>query len=246
MPGVMSWEEMNWLFPDFEETGLIYHGTQPDNLVAIFQTGLIPRIKVDPTEKHETIYEAHYRHRPDHIPDWVDPRKCLFGYMNRKRQGGFESISDGKVNRVSLGIRAEDRITERTWVACTQFSDLVYCPEETGYFDTDERREYFRNILEPASSEAYWKTSLSFAENLKVRLDHLLPMQAHLELLVCLMEIRPEILTLQAFRVKGTAGLREVLRKECLDVFQEVEDKLRDGRRISSELQAITEYTSNR
>ena len=41
MPGVMSWEEMNWLLPDFEETGLIYHGSQPGNLVSIFRNGLV-------------------------------------------------------------------------------------------------------------------------------------------------------------------------------------------------------------
>ena len=46
MPGVMSWEEMNWLLPDFDETGLIYHGSQPENLVSIFQNGLIPGTKV--------------------------------------------------------------------------------------------------------------------------------------------------------------------------------------------------------
>ena len=77
MPGVMSWEEMNWLLPDFDETGLIYHGSQPENLISIFQNGLIPRYK-SPRDGAETIYNAHYRHRPKSIPDWVDPRQCIF------------------------------------------------------------------------------------------------------------------------------------------------------------------------
>ncbi len=244
MPGVMSWEEMNWLLPDFEETGLIYHGSQPGNLLSIFQTGIIPRFKVDPTEKHETIYDAHYRHRPDFIPDWVDPRKCTFGYMNRTRQGGFDGIAEGKVNGVTIGISAEDHITERTWVACARFSDMVYCPKEAGYFDTRERGEYFKSILEPTSSEAYWKTSLSFAENLKIRLDHLLPMQADLELLICLEKIRSDLLTLRAFRIKGANGVREILPKDCPDIFHQAEENLRNHQDISDELEAITEYTS--
>ena len=132
MPGVMSWEEMNWLLPDFDETGLIYHGTDTENLVSIFQRGLIPRFKEDPTELHHTIYEAHYRHRPDFIPDWVDPRKCIFGYMNRARQGGSDGIVDGKVKGATIGIEATDHVRSWTWTACAQFSDMVYCPEEGG------------------------------------------------------------------------------------------------------------------
>lgn len=244
MPGVMSWEEMNWLLLDFEDTGRIYHGSRPENLLSIFQKGLIPRFRADPTERHETIYEAHYKHRPKFIPDWVDPRHCIFGYMNRARQGGFERIVEGTVNGVVLGISAEDHITERTWIACTRFSDLVYCPKEAGYFDTEEREAYFKDRMEPVSSEAYWKTSLSFSENLKIRLDHLLPMQGHLELLICVEEIRPDLLTLQAFRVSGAAGVRDVLRKDCPEIFQEAEDKLRNHQDISTELEAITGFTS--
>ena len=40
MPGVMSWVKMNWLLPDFDETGLIYHGSRSENLVSIFQREL--------------------------------------------------------------------------------------------------------------------------------------------------------------------------------------------------------------
>ena len=91
MPGEMNWEDMNWLFTDFTDTGLIYHGTRPENLPGIFADGLVPGKITDPTERHETIYEAHYRHRPDWIPRWVDPRHCIFGYTNRRRQGNLNT-----------------------------------------------------------------------------------------------------------------------------------------------------------
>ena len=42
MPGVMTWEEMNWLLPDFDETGLIYHGSQLENLARISRKGSFP------------------------------------------------------------------------------------------------------------------------------------------------------------------------------------------------------------
>lgn len=240
MPGVMSWEEMNWLLPDFDETGLIYHGSRPENLVSIFQNGLIPGYK-RPRDRVETIYNAHYRHRPKSIPDWVDPRQCTFGYMNRARQGGFDSIVDGKVNGVTIGIEATARVRNRTWTACFLFSDMVYCPEEGGYFDTQERKTFFKEKIEPISCEAYWKTSLSFDENLKIRWDHLFTMQEYHELLICT-EIAPELLSLQGFRVRGTNGIREVLRSDLREVFLNAEEKLQNNAEIAQELKEVAEF----
>ena len=241
MPGVMSWEEMNWLLPDFDETGLIYHGSRSENLVSIFQRGLIPRFKEDPTEQHHIIYEAHYRHRPNFIPNWVDPRKCIFGYMNKARQGGSDGIVDGKVSNAIIGIETADHVIERTWTACFQFSDMVNGPEEAGYFDTPERKAFFKDRMEPIACEAYWKTSLSFAENLKIRLDHLLPMQEYHELLIC-SEIAPESLSLQGFRVQGSNGRREVLRSDLPEVFLNAEEKLRNNVEIVQELKEVAEF----
>ncbi len=240
MPGVMSWEEMNWLLPDFEETGLIYHGSRPEKLVSIFHNGLIPQYN-SPRDRHETIYNAHYRYRPKSIPDWVDPRKCIFGYMNRARQGGSDGIVDGQVSGVTIGIEVVDHVRRRTWTACTQFSDLVYCPEEAGYLDSKERGVFFKERMEPVACEAYWKTSLSFVGNLKIRLDHLLPMQGHHELLIC-SEIDPELLSLQGFRVRGRNGKREVLRSDLREVFLNAEEKLRNNVGIVQELKAVTEF----
>ena len=241
MPGVMSWEEMNWLLPDFDETGLIYHGSQPEDLVSIFQNGLIPRYKC-PRDQAETIYNAHYRNRPKSIPDWVDPRQCIFGYMNRARQGGFDGIVDGRVNGVTIGIEATARVRNRTWTACFLFSDMVYCPEEAGYFDTQERKTFFKERIEPISSGAYWKTSLSFDENLKIRWDHLLTMQQYHELLICT-EIDPELLSLQGFKVQGCNGIREVLKSDLGEVFENAEEKLRNNMAIVQELKEVTEFS---
>ena len=240
MPGVMTWEEMNWLLPDFDETGLIYHGGQPENLDRIFQKGLIPKFS-RARDGHETIYDSHYRNRPKSIPDWVDPRRCIFGFLNRARQGGYGGIVNGKVNGVTLGIAVTDHISERTWTACVQFSDMVYCPEEAGYFDTEERKAYFKKKMEPVSSKAYWTTSLSFRDNLKIRLDHLLPMQGHHELLIC-SEVDPGLLSLQGFRVKGENGTREVVRNDLPEVFLNAEERLRNSMPIVGELEAVGEF----
>ena len=240
MPGVMSWEEMNWLFPDFEETGLIYHGSQPGNLVSIFRNGLARGYNI-PADGHETIYNAHYRHRPGFIPRWVDPGKCIFGFMNRERQGGLEDIVDGKVNQVAIGIEADDQVRRRTWAACVQFSNLVDSPKEAGYLDTKEREAFFMERMEPVACEAYWRTSMSFEENLKIRLDHLYTMQGYHELLICC-AIRPELLSLQGFRVQGSGQVREVLRRDLPGVFRSAEDKLRNNAGIDLELEEIAGF----
>ena len=240
MPGFMSWKEMNWLLPDFNETGLIYHGSQPENLASIFQNGLIPQYN-SPRDGHETIYNAHYRYRPKSIPDWVDPRRCIYGYMNRARQGGWGGIVDGIVNGVTIGIKAADHITERTWTACVRFSDMVDCPEEAGYFDTEERKAFFKDRMEPVSCKAYWETSLSFHDNLKIRLDHLLPMQGNHELLIC-SEIDPGLLNLRGFRVRGANGTREVVSNDLPEVFRKAEEKLRNNMPIVGELKAVSEF----
>ncbi|MBI1930842.1 hypothetical protein HYR99_42165 [Candidatus Poribacteria bacterium] len=241
--GIMKWNAMNWLFPDFEDTALLYHGTAPDNLLSIFRHGLIPGYDPDPEEQHHTIYESHVRHRPAHIPNWVDPRYCIFGYLNRSRQGGHSGIIEGTVIQAHLGIDAIPAITERTWVCCSQFSDWVYCPREAGYFDTDARTKYYRTVIEPVCSGAYWQTSLSFAENLAIRHDQLLRMQNSEELLICT-DIAPTHLSLQVFRVKGANGIREIVRLDCPAIFEEAEHKLRHYQPIADELQAIVDYTA--
>ena len=95
--------------------------------------------------------------------------------------------------------------------------------------------------MEPVACEAYWKTSLSFVDNLKIRLDHLLPMQEYHELLIC-SAIDPELLSLQGFRVQGKNGRREVLRNDLPEVFLNAEEKLRNNEEIVQELNTVTEF----
>ncbi len=227
--GIMTWEEMDWMFPDFEETGLIYHYTRVENLASIFQTGLISRYTKG--DDYQTIYEAHYCHRPDHIPDWVNPRRCIFGYMNQKRGP-----------TTAMGIRAEKRIVERTWTALSLFSDWVYGPKEAGYFDTEELSEYYHKVVEPVFSEAYWKLSMSFWKNLRIRHDRLLYNQKYFELLICLEKIEPDLLSLQSLGVEGPDGKIPALRAECPALFEAVEEKFRRGGDAADELRAIREY----
>jgi hypothetical protein len=245
MPGVMSWEEMNWLFPDFEETGLIYHGTMVENLPSIFRKGLIPGYHPLPDDRHQTIYEALYRHRPAEIPDWVDPRHCLFGYLNKRRFDTIERVRDGVVSQAVLGLQAEPWIGDHTWVGMTAFSDWLYCPQEAGYDDTVERAVYYRTVVEPVCAMAYWRMSLPFRENLRIRHDHLLRTQGYCELLICVEKIPSECLSLQALRVEGTNGRREILRGACREVFQQAEVCLRQGKIPSTAFRAISEYASS-
>ena len=231
MPGAMSWEEMDWMFPDYEDTGLIYHGTDMKNLASIFSVGLLPGYR---RPDYETIYNALHRHRPDNIPDWVDPRICLFGYINRKR---FPSPA----GNVVIGCRAGRRIIERTWIGLTDFSNWLYAPAEAGYLDTEELSRYYQTVVEPACAEAYWKMSMSFSDNLRIRHDRLLCTQRSLELLICT-EVAPELLSLQALFIKSSSGVRTIMRPHCIHLFQALEDRLIHGQDTSAEFEAIEEY----
>lgn len=248
--GIMKWEEMNWLFPDFEETELLYHGADPDALDSIMSEGLVAGYSPDPDDCHETIYEAHSRPRPPEIPDWVNPAKCIFGYMNRSRQGGSHKVPGGQIVQVDLAFPATETIRERTWVCSAQFSDWVYCPQEAGYYDTVERRRFFEDVVEPVCSNAYWRTSLSFNANLKVRHDNLLINQAHIELLICVDRIAPTSLSIEGVRVKGPTRTREATSKDFAGQFANLNERLFDSTKRSEALrqieQRMTTDVSNR
>jgi hypothetical protein len=238
---MLSWEEMEWLFPDFEETGVIYHDTAVSNLAGIFVDGLMPGVARDPEDRHETIYGTLREHRPDHIPDWVDHGRCIFAYMNRRRFSGSACPGATPVRAV-VGSRVDARIAGRTWVGSTSFSDHVYCPEEAGWLDTEARAAYFRDVLAPESARAYWYCSLSFEANLHVRFDHLLPNQGKTELLVCVDRVPPGLLSLEAVRVRGEAGEEAaVLKPQCPHLFAEAEACLREGRDGAQHLAAIAQ-----
>lgn len=243
MPGMLSWDEMNWMFPDYEETGLIYHGTPVRNLDGIFRDGLIPRRAEDPDDRHDTIYDALHGHRPDFIPKWVDARRCIFAYINRTKFK-IDRVADGAVTGAILGINAERHITERTWVGITRFSDWLYCPEEAGYFDTPDREEYFRAVVEPVCASAYWRMSLPFDENLRLRHDHLLYTQGHVELLVCVKRVDPDLLSLEALKIEGPRDACAVVRNAYADLFRCIESKFREGAVPSSELAEIAALAS--
>ena len=66
-------------------------------------------------------------------------------------------------------------------------------------------------------------------------------MQGYRELLICC-AIRPELLSLQGFRVRGSNGVREVLKCDLPGVFGNAEDKLRNNVGIARELEEIAEF----
>ena len=240
MPGMLSWDEMNWLFADFAETGLIYHGTRVGKLQAIFRDGLIARGEPDPEDRHDTIYDALVEFRPSHIPEWVDLRHCIFAMLNRLREEA-RTVTDPVPVSVVLSFAADEAIASRTWVGNTAFSDWLYCPEEAGWLDTPARAAYYRNAIKPNCGRLYWQACLRFEDNLMIRADELLTTREKSELLVCIDRIPPERLSLQALRVKGDEGAATLPRREAPDLFGAAEAALRSGGDAQTELAVIAE-----
>ena len=54
--------------------------------------------------------------------------------------------------------------------------------------------------------------------------------------------IRPELLSLQGFRVRGSNGVREVLKRDLPGVFRKMEDKLRSNTGVDLELEEVAGF----
>ena len=233
---------MRWMYPDFEETGLLYHWTDPVRLPSIFTNGLRANHPdhVNPEENYSRIYEVMWKHRPDDVPDWVDPRHCVFAVMNHRRPDD-EKAPGGKPVVAHVGISVTDEIARRSWVAHTAFADWVYHPEAAGYFDTPERTAFYNDFVEPTCARAYWRTSLSFERNLVVRHDHLQWQVGYVEVLICMDPVPPERLSLESVGVVGQERRACVLRSQCADEFARAEARLRRGEEPTEELDRIAD-----
>ena len=67
-------------------------------------------------------------------------------------------------------------------------------------------------------------------------------MQQYHKLLICT-GIDPELLSLQGFKVRGCNGIREVLKSDLGEVFENAEEKLRNNMTIVQELKKVTEFS---
>lgn len=150
------------LFPDYTQTGVVYHIININDYQKIKEEGIKYDSKFTYKCKYLDFHKFMDSHKPAHIPRWVDRSKAIFGSMNFKEDHHWHSHS------VLLAVKIDPK---RCWVANENMANQVYEPFVL------HRLEEFKGaarFLERKGREIireYWETSLSFEENLKYRRD---------------------------------------------------------------------------
>ena len=168
------------LFPDYEKSGVIYHIVSITDLEKTLTEGISYDDKATYKTKYYGFHHLIDGEKPEYIPDWVNRSKTIFASMNFHRLHKFHSHS------AILAVKINE---ERCWIANENFANQLYEP-----FILQNIKQFSNcwNYLQTEGRELlseYWKTSLSFSDNLSRRVDRIRGYDA--EVLVC-HNIEPE------------------------------------------------------
>ena len=150
------------LFPDYEETGVIYHIISIIDLEKTLMDGITYDDKATYRSMYYKFHSMIDKEKPSFIPSWVIRRNAIFASMNFSKWHKFHSHS------AVLGIKINEK---RCWVANENYANQLYEPfvlKDTTEFSScktylnTEGRELLRK---------YWETSLSFQDNLSQKID---------------------------------------------------------------------------
>lgn len=150
------------LFEDYEITKQIYHIVSIHDL----ENTLLHGLQFDDKLSYHTRYYEFHRMidslKPAEIPSWVIRSKAIFASLNYPKEHQFHSHS------AILGLKIHP---EKCWIANENCANQIYEP-----FVLQNMKEYAPCIhyLQREGKELlekYWKTSLSFEDNLKMRYD---------------------------------------------------------------------------
>ncbi|QEK12963.1 hypothetical protein FQB35_11880 [Crassaminicella thermophila] len=150
------------IFQDYEKTGVIYHIISLPDLKKALKYGIAFDDKVTYKTKYDGFHQLIDAQKPDWIPSWVIRSKSIFASINYPKNHKFHSHS------AVLSIKIDPK---RCWVANENYANQIYEPYmlqnvEEFYECKDYLKKEGKMLL-----KKYWETSLSFEENLKVRMD---------------------------------------------------------------------------
>lgn len=150
------------IFPEFEETGVIYHIVSLNDLKSVLGHGIQYDGKVTYHTKYFDFHKIIDDHKVEKIPSWVVRRKSIFASLNYPEDHKFHS------HTAILALKIDP---EKCWIANENCANKIYEP-----FILQEI-EGFRqcsNYLETEGRDLlikYWETSLSFLDNQGHRYD---------------------------------------------------------------------------
>lgn len=150
------------LFPDYNQTTVVYHVVPITDLKKIISEG----IEYDDKKTYKSKYLSFHKYidtfRNESIPPWVVREKAIFASMNFSKGHSWHSHS------VLIALKIDPK---RCWIANENLANKIYEPfilkdikgfEEAAGYLSDEGTK---------SIAKYWDTSLSFLENLNERKD---------------------------------------------------------------------------
>lgn len=150
------------LFPDYIDTGLVYHIVPITDLKRVLSEGIKYDDKITYTTKYLEFHKFLDELRPDNLPQWVERKKAIFASLN------FDENHCWHSHTALLGIKINQN---RCWIANENLANSVY---ESFILKDILRFQYAKKFLENRGKKLikdYWDTSLSFVENLRIRKD---------------------------------------------------------------------------
>ncbi|MDD2573363.1 MAG: hypothetical protein WCS98_02430 [Bacillota bacterium] len=152
------------LFPDYSQTGLVYHIISLNDLAKVKAHGIRCDDKPTYQEKYRDFHTFLNLYRPENIPGWVNRTRTVFASMNFKEDHAFHSHS------MLLAFKVHP---PRCWVANENRANQLYEPfvlhSVEGFYGAKGYIEGPGRVL----IREYWDTSLSFNDNLRLRRDRM-------------------------------------------------------------------------
>ncbi len=149
-------------FEDYFKTGRVYHIAPVNDLGKILSDGIKYDDKVTYEYKYYTFHCFIDSLKPAYIPSWVKRKRAIFATKNYRKEPNFSSHSVVTALRVN---------PSKCWVANENRANQIYEPFILQEVDPLKGAGEYMKTEGKKSVEEYWRTSLSFEENLKKRMD---------------------------------------------------------------------------
>lgn len=149
-------------FDDYFKTGRVYHIAPVNDLGKILSDGIRYDDKITYEYKYYGFHCFIDSLKPGNIPFWVERKKAIFATKNYRREPGFCSHS------VVMALKIDPT---GCWIANENKANQVYEPFILQGVDFLRGAKEYVETKGAESIKEYWQTSLSFEENLKLRMD---------------------------------------------------------------------------
>jgi len=149
-------------FEDYLKTGKVYHIAAINDLKQILLQGIKYDDKITYEDKYCDFHCFIDSLKPAHIPSWVKRKKSIFATMNYRVDPNFHS------HTAVMALKIDP---SKCWIANESRANQIYEPFVLQEVEALKRAKEYVNGEGKDIIEEYWETSLSFEDNLNIRMD---------------------------------------------------------------------------